>query len=133
MLAFSSSQTGYTRFSRGFEIRFLIIIALLLLAVRSLGQDASSGALRGSVLDPDAGAIPGATVVLVNSARGLRYSATSDAEGRFAFELLPPGPGRWIRASLAIPIRTEMTATTVSRGWEGTPFSVPIMRLPTFA
>src|SRR5208283_610336 len=35
--------------------------------------------------------ISGATIVLVNDATGFRYSIASDSEGRFAFELLPPG------------------------------------------
>jgi hypothetical protein len=63
----------------------------MLLAGRSNGQDASTGALRGILFDPSGGQIAGATVVVVNSATGLRYSVTSDAEGRFALELLQPG------------------------------------------
>ena len=35
--------------------------------------------------------IPGATVAVVSTATGARYSATSDAEGRFSIDLLPPG------------------------------------------
>ena len=56
----------------------------MLLAVRSYGQDTSTGALRGVILDPSGGQIAGATVVVVNSANGFRYSVSSDADGRFA-------------------------------------------------
>ena len=63
----------------------------MLLAGRLQGQDASTGALRGTVFDLSGGQIAGATIVVVNAATGLRYSVTSDAEGRFALELLPPG------------------------------------------
>ena len=40
---------------------------------------------------PPGGRIAQASIVVVNTATGMRYTATSDAEGRFAFELLPPG------------------------------------------
>src|SRR5712692_3039737 len=64
---------------------------LLFLVSAALAQDASTGALRGTVTDASGSRLPRATVVLVNSATGLRYSTTTDSEGRFAFELLPPG------------------------------------------
>jgi carboxypeptidase family protein/TonB-dependent receptor-like protein len=86
-----TGQIGYTRIPLGFEIGYLLIIALLLLVARSLAQDGSSGALRGSVADPDNRVIAGATVVLVNSATNLRYSTESNADGNYAVELLPPG------------------------------------------
>ena len=69
----------------------LCILASCTLGVTSFAQDAATGALRGSVADPSGGRIPQASIVLVNTGMGMRYSTTSDAEGRFAFELLPPG------------------------------------------
>jgi hypothetical protein len=59
--------------------------------IHGLSQDASTGALRGTVSDSSGARIEAASVALVNSSTGLRYSAQSDAEGRFAIELLPPG------------------------------------------
>ncbi len=67
------------------------IFAALLLALPCLSQDASTGAIRGTVLDPSGKTIAGATVALVNDATGLHYEQISDQGGRFAFELLPPG------------------------------------------
>src|SRR5712691_10453502 len=64
---------------------------LLFLASAALAQDASTGALRGTVTDASGSRSPRATVVLVNSATGLRYSSATDDEGHFAFELLLPG------------------------------------------
>src|SRR5712692_2928802 len=64
---------------------------LLFLVSAALAQDASTGALRGTVTDASGSRIPRATVVLVNTATGLRYSTATDSEGHFAFELLPPG------------------------------------------
>ena len=75
--------------------RILVVLTLIFLAItlpvpsRLMGQDSATGALRGSVLDSTGGRIPQASVVVVNIATGTRYTATSDAEGRFAIELLP--------------------------------------------
>ncbi|MGA2695822.1 MAG: carboxypeptidase regulatory-like domain-containing protein [Terriglobales bacterium] len=67
------------------------LIAVGVLAVDVWAQDSSSGAVRGAVNDASGGRIVGASVVLVNGATAFRYAATSDVEGRFAFDLLPPG------------------------------------------
>jgi hypothetical protein len=64
---------------------------LVLLATTAFPQDASTGAFRGTVLAPVGSRIAGATVALINSATGFRYSVTTDLEGHFTFELLPPG------------------------------------------
>jgi len=70
---------------------FLLAICSLLLASQAVAQDAATGAIHGTVLDPTGAHIAQASIVAVNSATGVRYSATSNAEGRFALELLPPG------------------------------------------
>ncbi len=77
--------------SVSFSLSCALFCCLLLLATVALAQDASTGALRGTVTDAAGSRIAGATVVLVNTATGLRYSTSTDSEGRFAFELLPPG------------------------------------------
>ena len=70
----------------------LRILALsLLLAPLTSAQDAATGAIHGTVVDLHDLRIPGASIAVVNTATGVRYSATSDAEGRFALDLLPPG------------------------------------------
>jgi hypothetical protein len=56
-----------------------------------LAQDGSTGAVRGIVLDLSGSRISGATIALVNNSTAFHYEQTSDAEGRFAFGLLPPG------------------------------------------
>ncbi|HTZ94888.1 MAG TPA: TonB-dependent receptor [Terriglobales bacterium] len=72
---------------------FISILSCLLLVplIPSHAQDASSGALRGTVVDSTGSRIGEATVVLVNLANGFRYSIATDVEGRYAFGLLPPG------------------------------------------
>ena len=75
------------------QIRFATVLLLITLLppVGLLAQDASTGALRGTVLDPDGGLIQGANVAIVNAATGAAYTATTDANGHFALELLPAG------------------------------------------
>jgi hypothetical protein len=70
---------------------FAILLCLLSGSWVALAQDTSTGALRGTLFDPTGGRIAAATVVIVSSSTGIRFSTTSDTEGRFAFELLPPG------------------------------------------
>src|ERR1051325_6284745 len=62
-----------------------------LLAITAFAQDASTGAIRGLVSDSSGGRVPNASIAFVNNATGFRYVATSDADGRFTFDLLPPG------------------------------------------
>jgi hypothetical protein len=65
--------------------------AALFFVLPCLAQDGSTGAIRGVVLDPVNRRVPGGTIALVNNATGFRYLQNSDREGRFAFQLLPPG------------------------------------------
>jgi hypothetical protein len=73
----------------------LVILCLLLSLTQALpqasAQDAATGAIHGTVVDLHDLRIPGATIAVVNTATGVRHSATSDAEGRFSIDLLPPG------------------------------------------
>jgi len=68
-----------------------ILIFSLSLSPLTRSQDAATGAIHGSVVDLHDLRIPGATIAVVSTATGLRYAATSDAEGRFSLDLLPPG------------------------------------------
>ena len=70
---------------------FCILILALFLSSLASAQDAATGAIHGTVVDLHNLRIPGATIVVVSASTGVRYSATSDAEGRFAIDLLPPG------------------------------------------
>jgi hypothetical protein len=70
---------------------FCMPIFSLLPLPPTFAQDAATGAIHGTVVDLHDLRIPGATIAVVNTANGARYSATSDSEGRFAIDLLPPG------------------------------------------
>jgi hypothetical protein len=70
---------------------FALAILLLALAMPGVAQDASTGAIRGTVVDPSGRRMVDVSIVLVDSATGFRYFVTSDSEGQFVFALLPPG------------------------------------------
>ncbi|SPF49505.1 conserved exported hypothetical protein [Candidatus Sulfotelmatobacter kueseliae] len=73
-------------------VSLLVLIPLVIALPARLGaQDSATGAIRGTVLDSSGSRIARASIVVVNTATGARYTATSDGEGRFALELLPPG------------------------------------------
>ncbi|HEY1265530.1 MAG TPA: TonB-dependent receptor [Terriglobales bacterium] len=71
-----------------------LLALFLLISFPVFSQDASTGAIRGSVSDPAGLEIPNASVVFVNVATGFRYATVTDGEGRFALDLLPPGEYR---------------------------------------
>ncbi|MFZ0277716.1 MAG: carboxypeptidase-like regulatory domain-containing protein [Candidatus Sulfotelmatobacter sp.] len=68
-----------------------LLVLPLVLPPHASAQDAATGAIHGTVVDLHDLRIPGASIAVVSTATGARYSATSDAEGRFAIDLLPPG------------------------------------------
>jgi Carboxypeptidase regulatory-like domain len=71
-------------------VRSAFILALFVFAPELRSQDASTGAIRGTVFDPDNRAVAAAAVAIVNTGTGISRSALTDADGRFAMELLPP-------------------------------------------
>jgi hypothetical protein len=71
--------------------RLVIFFATSVFAWPLHAQDASTGAIRGTVLDPDGRAVASATVAIVSSTTGLSRSCMTDDQGRFAIELLSAG------------------------------------------
>ncbi len=69
----------------------VFLLQLILAAPGAWGQDASTGALRGVVLDAQGAVITNADVVAIRVDTGIRYHAGTDSAGRFAVDLLPPG------------------------------------------
>jgi hypothetical protein len=69
----------------------LFLFQLILISSGARGQDASTGALRGVVLDPQGAVVTTADIVAIRIATGVRYHATTDSAGRFVVDLLPPG------------------------------------------
>ncbi|MGH9528724.1 MAG: TonB-dependent receptor, partial [Terriglobales bacterium] len=68
-----------------------ILSAILPFTMAAFGQGASTGAIRGTVVDAAGRRIVAAPIALVNRATGFRYTTRSDKEGVFEFQLLPAG------------------------------------------
>src|SRR3984893_17156419 len=66
-----------------------VLFCLLLAACAGLAQD--RGTITGTLTDPSGANVPGAVVTLRNPATGLSQTFNSGADGRFSFQLLPPG------------------------------------------
>lgn len=74
---------------------FSILILVLLASLPMLAQvDVSSATLKGTVLDPTAAAVAGATVTVSNLERGITKTATTGNDGTYQIPLLPPGTYR---------------------------------------
>jgi hypothetical protein len=70
-----------------------IVLAVLVLPVAAFAQTAAnSGQIIGQVVDGSGGVITGAAVTVRNTETNLTRRTTTDADGRYAVSLLPPGP-----------------------------------------
>ena len=57
----------------------------------ALAQSATTGALGGTVSNPDGAAVPGAKVTATNAATNQAHASSTGADGRYTFSMLPPG------------------------------------------
>lgn len=67
-----------------------LLVLLLSIATQVLAQNAT-GAINGTVTDPNEAVIANATVAVTNTATGATRKATTNDEGSFSFDNLPPG------------------------------------------
>src|SRR5260221_4360965 len=103
--------------SRYFVLR--LMASVLLLTSCAVAQT-STTSLQGTVTDPSGGAISGATVELVNVDSKLQRDASTDAQGEYRFQFLPPGTyilsvsasgfSRFERKDLQLLVNTPATA-----------------------
>src|SRR6266478_7531437 len=94
------------------------VLTLILVGGDWQAQDASTGALRGTVVDALGAAITGADIVAIRADTGIRYHGATDSEGRFKLDLLPPGEysaraeAEGMLPQNSPPIRVETGAAT---------------------
>jgi hypothetical protein len=94
------------------------IVVFSSLGLSLWAQDASTGALRGVVLDAQGAVITNADIMAIRVETGIRYHAATDAAGRFAVDLLPPGQysaraeAEGMSPQISPLIRVEVGATT---------------------
>ncbi|HEX8176541.1 MAG TPA: TonB-dependent receptor [Pyrinomonadaceae bacterium] len=72
----------------------LLVISLLLLTCSALAQTTSStSAVTGVVTDPTGAVIPGVTVTLTDTKTSKELTTTTDDQGVYRFNQMPPGAG----------------------------------------
>ncbi len=69
----------------------VLLLLVLSLAAVLQAQDASTGALRGTVTDASGARVAGAEVRLISAQTGVERATATTQEGAFVFEMLPPG------------------------------------------
>ncbi len=74
----------------------LALVALIFTALAPFAsaQSVAVGSVSGNILDQSGSFVPGATVLMTETAKGTVHTATSSAEGRYIFNNLPVGPYR---------------------------------------
>lgn len=70
---------------------YMVVILVGLMSAVSFAQSTVTGAIGGTVTDPNKAVVPGATVKVVNIGTNQEASATADGEGRFRVANLQPG------------------------------------------
>jgi outer membrane receptor protein involved in Fe transport len=71
--------------------RVLMSLAMIVLCYFSISAQATTGTLRGTVVDSSGGVIVGATVVVKNDSTGVGPTAVTNSDGGFSLTSLNPG------------------------------------------
>src|SRR5437762_5250576 len=93
----------------------MTLIALLFLSAVIRAQESASSGIVGQVIDSTKGAMPGASVTVINTGTNAQRVAMTDAEGRFSVPNLPPATYR-IRVELSGFQPAEIAALTLRNG-----------------
>ena len=70
---------------------FWLILSISIFSASGLAQTSATGAVIGIVLDPSGAVVPSALIRISKESGGASQSTSSDDNGRFAIQLLPPG------------------------------------------
>lgn len=71
-------------------INFRLVLAAILAGGLLPGAD-TTGSVRGGIVDPSGAPIPSARIELINADTSVSYRQSSNGEGRYLFNLVPPG------------------------------------------
>src|SRR5437588_12718442 len=66
------------------------ILFLFAITIFAKAQALNAGTITGVVTDPNNAVVPNATVTIANAVTGYTRTATTDAEGAFRFNDVPP-------------------------------------------
>jgi len=87
----------------------ILLLALMSFSPGLRAQESASSGIVGQVVDTTKGAMPGATVTVVNIGTNAQRVTTTDAEGRFSVPNLPP-------ATYTVRVELSGFATTEVKG-----------------
>src|SRR5260221_11030230 len=76
-----------------FQISFAFLISCSAISMVSVGvkaQALNAGTVTGVVTDPNNAVVPNASVTIANAVTGYTRTATTDADGTFHFNDVPP-------------------------------------------
>src|ERR1700682_3104420 len=76
-----------------FQISFAFLILCSAISISSVfvaAQALSAGTVTGVVTDPNNAVVPNAAVTIANAVTGYTRTATTDADGAFRFDNVPP-------------------------------------------
>lgn len=97
-----------------------VLLCLLLASSAAFGQGVgTSGGISGTVVDPTGAALAKATVVAIETSKGIQHSTTTDGAGQYRFSGLAPatysvtaqGPGFASEVQKAVVVTLGETAT----------------------
>ncbi len=91
---FKQSFFRQSAFQRALSCRSRAALAVVVLAASPVFAQTITGSVTGTVTDPSGAVIPGATVVVTNTATGVRTPTKSDAAGVYSARFLPIGSYR---------------------------------------
>ncbi len=77
-------------------LRFIILAVAAVSTIGALtcpasGQATNTGTVVGEITDQSGALVPGATVMMNDSAAGVKLTKTTNADGKYAFTTVPPG------------------------------------------
>src|SRR4051812_32450469 len=82
------SRVGMSGLFRALSVALALSLSLL---PRPVAAQAVTGTILGTVRDASGGAVPGATVVLVNAGTGFTRTVSTDSSGEYTVPLIPTG------------------------------------------
>jgi outer membrane receptor protein involved in Fe transport len=92
-----------------------LFVGVLAMGVPATAQ--TGGIITGAISDPQGGVLPGVTVTLRNTETGVTRTAVTEADGRYRFAALAPGPYA-LKAELQGFAATDVRDLTLTIGLE---------------
>ena len=90
------------------------ITLVLILSGAAFGQSLSAGTVEGVVLDPNNAAVPNANVTIANSVTGYTRTVTSNSDGTFRFDNVPPNNYQLSVAATGFNVATQVVSVRTS-------------------